>query len=163
MAEWHYVADGKPVGPITADDIHEKFRDGTIKRDTLVWSDGMPGWQAIHEIADFDTLTKKKLPPPIPGVPPAVPVAPEVPVVAVEEAAVPELEIDERPMTEQEREQIGLSNLRVSEPRIPWTRYFARTFDVSVLGTALITSTLLISRTSAFRSPFTCTPPTTGC
>lgn len=142
MAEWHYVADGKPVGPVTADDIHEKFHDGTIKRDTLVWSDGMPGWRAIHEIADFDTLTKKKLPPPIPGVPPAVPVAP---VVTVEEATVPELEIDERPITEQERERIGLSNLQVSEPRIPWTRYFARTFDVSVLGTALITSTLLIS------------------
>ena len=48
MAEWHYVADGKPVGPVTADDIHEKFRDGTIKPYTLVWSDGMPGWPSLH-------------------------------------------------------------------------------------------------------------------
>ncbi|CAI2934993.1 RDD family protein [Aminobacter niigataensis] len=147
MAEWHYVADGNPVGPVTADDIHERFRDGTIKRDTLVWTDGMPGWRAIHEIEDFDSLTKKKLPPPIPGVSPVVPEVPVIPVNAVEEAAhaVPHLEIDERPVSALERQQIELSNLRVSEPRIPWTRYFARTFDVSVLGTVLISSILLIS------------------
>lgn len=59
MAEWHYVADGKSVDPVTADDIHERFRDGTIDRDTLVWTDGMPDWQPIHEIEVFKSLTKR--------------------------------------------------------------------------------------------------------
>lgn len=147
MAEWHYVANGKAVGPVTADDIHGKFRDGTIRPDTLIWTDGMSGWQAIHEVGDFDSLTKKKLPPPVPGAPPAVPEAPVIPINAMEESAdaVLHLEIDERPVSALERQQIDLSNLRVSEPRIPWTRCFARTFDISVLGTVLITSTLLIS------------------
>ncbi|TIO30411.1 RDD family protein [Mesorhizobium sp.] len=142
MAEWHYVADGKPAGPVTADNIHEKFRDGTVERNTLVWTEGMPGWQPIHEVEDFSGLTKRSVPPPVPG---SLPAVPDVPISTVEADAVPELEIDEQPASAKEGEQIELSNLRVSEPRIPWSRYFARTFDVSVLGTVLITSSLLIS------------------
>lgn len=59
--------------------------------------------------------------------------------------SAPELEIGERPVSADEKEQIELSNLRVSEPKIPWSRYFARTLDVSILATVLLTSSLLIS------------------
>jgi hypothetical protein len=128
MAEWHYVVDGKPVGPVTTDDISQVFREGVVQHETLVWTEGMPEWRPIHEVEAFDSLTHKSAPPPLPGSPPAV--------LSVEPDPVSALDIDV---------QVKLSNLRVSEPRIPWTRYFARLFDISVLGTLILTAAMLVS------------------
>lgn len=136
MAEWHYVAGGQPVGPVAAEDIENRFQEGVIDRDTLVWSEDLPEWQPIRQVEAFDALTRKKAPPPIPGT-----VQPKA---SAEPDPVPFPENDEiasekEEASEEERNQIRLSNLRMSEPPIPWTRYFARTFDVSVLGTVLLT------------------------
>lgn len=129
MAEWHYVVDGTPVGPVTGEDVENRFRDGVIDRDTLVWSDGMPEWLPMHEIEAFKGLTRKSSPPPLPGSPAAVP--------TVEPNPVPGPDAEDA--SDAEKEQIRRSNLRMSEPPMPWTRYFARSFDVSVLGTVLLT------------------------
>lgn len=129
MGEWHYVVDGAPVGPVTWEDIENRFREGVIDRDTLVWSDGMSKWLPMHEVEAFKGLTRKSSPPPLPGSAATAPV--------VKPESVPEP--DAKDASDTEKEQIKLSNLRMSEPRIPWTRYFARTFDVSVLGTVLLT------------------------
>lgn len=135
MAEWHYVVDGAPVGPVGEDDVENRFREGVIDRDTLAWTEGMPEWLPLHEIDTFNRLTRKSSPPPLPGSIATVP--------TVEPDIVAEPDAEE--VSPAEKEQIRLSNLRMSEPRIPWTRYFARTFDVSVLGTVLLTTAFIAS------------------
>lgn len=133
MTEWHYVVDSTPVGPVTGKDVESKFREGVIDGDTLVWAEGMPEWLPMQKIEAFKGLTRKSSPPPLPGSSTAVP--------TVEPDPVSEPDADK--VSDAEKEQIRLSNLRMSEPRIPWTRYFARTFDVSVLGTVLLTTAFI--------------------
>ena len=135
MTEWHYMVGGKPVGPITADDIERKFREGVVQRDTLVWTEGMPEWRPMHEVDAFSSVTRKSSPPPIPGSPPVAP--------SVEPNPTSDSEIAESSV--KDREQIKLSNLRTSEPRIPWSRYFARMLDVSVLCSLILILSIVVS------------------
>ncbi len=41
---WYYVENGQQKGPVTQDQLDELARQGTIKADTLVWTDGMANW-----------------------------------------------------------------------------------------------------------------------
>lgn len=46
MAEQWYYADGKdPVGPFPAEHMTDMVRAGRIKPETMVWQDGMEGWE----------------------------------------------------------------------------------------------------------------------
>lgn len=43
--DWYY-ADGKdPIGPFPAERMQDMVRAGLIKRETMVWHDGMQGWE----------------------------------------------------------------------------------------------------------------------
>lgn len=127
MAEWHYAVGGQPVGPVEVEDVENMFRERIIDRDTLVWTEGMPGWRPMHEIPAFHGLTRQSLPPPLPDRLGSQAVEPDSAQLASSE------------MRAEDTEQVRLSNIRMSEPQIPWTRYFARVFDVAVLGSAVLT------------------------
>ncbi len=41
---WYYVENGQQKGPVTQDQLDELARQGTIKADSLVWTNGMANW-----------------------------------------------------------------------------------------------------------------------
>lgn len=44
MAEWYYAVSGSREGPVSAEQISELSRAGTIRGDSLVWREGMAEW-----------------------------------------------------------------------------------------------------------------------
>ncbi len=71
---WHYEHEGVPQGPFSVDKLRRAISVGTVNRRTLVWRQGMTGWQPLEEIADLSGLLRD-LPPPVPPpvLPPPVP------------------------------------------------------------------------------------------
>jgi len=63
---WHVAKDGATTGPFSRAAIGRMVTDGTLKRETLVWTAGQDGWQKAMDIADLSTLFTI-LPPPLPG------------------------------------------------------------------------------------------------
>jgi hypothetical protein len=61
-----YLAiDGKQAGPFVDSELRELISSGKFTRDTLVWKQGMPGWDKagnVPEVADLFGAA----PPPIP-------------------------------------------------------------------------------------------------
>ena len=50
MTSWFYASEGKQEGPFSADQFRDLVSQGVIQADTLVWSEGMSGWQKASEI-----------------------------------------------------------------------------------------------------------------
>ena len=46
---WYYVKDGKQQGPVSDEDFQHLVGSGSIRRDTLVWREGMPDWKVYAE------------------------------------------------------------------------------------------------------------------
>jgi uncharacterized membrane protein YhaH (DUF805 family) len=77
----YYFLDGarNQQGPVPADEVARLIRGGTIRRDTMVWSAGMPEWRSAGQVNDLAPLfTQAAPPPPRPSAPPppAFPSAP---------------------------------------------------------------------------------------
>lgn len=73
--DWYYHAPGEGrVGPLSADELRNRYRDRRIQRDTLVWREGLPEWQPLDRVADeLDLLAvtpDPARPPPLPPGPP---------------------------------------------------------------------------------------------
>ncbi|HEY1662132.1 MAG TPA: RDD family protein [Verrucomicrobiae bacterium] len=47
---WHYVEQGQQTGPFNDDQFAGLVRTGKIQPDTMVWREGMAGWQPYREI-----------------------------------------------------------------------------------------------------------------
>ena len=47
---WFYAANGQQQGPFPEEQLHDLIARGTVRSDTLVWSEGMAGWQKAGEI-----------------------------------------------------------------------------------------------------------------
>ena len=63
---YHVAVDGKPAGPFGAEQLRQQVADGTLTRGSLVWAQGMAGWQPAGEVADLAALFAAA-PPPLPG------------------------------------------------------------------------------------------------
>lgn len=63
MASWFYAAEGKQQGPFPEGQFRDLVAQGVVRPDTLVWTEGMAGWQKAAEIPGL-----------IGGGPPAMPV-----------------------------------------------------------------------------------------
>ncbi|MBR0824912.1 DUF4339 domain-containing protein [Bradyrhizobium manausense] len=50
MASWFYASEGKQQGPYQEAQFRELIAQGVVRADTLVWSEGMAGWQKAAEI-----------------------------------------------------------------------------------------------------------------
>jgi GYF domain 2 len=71
MAErsWFFASDGQQQGPVPETQLRDLIARGSVTPDTLVWSEGMAGWQKAGEIPGLMTGAR---PPAIPqaGPPP---------------------------------------------------------------------------------------------
>ena len=47
---WFYASEGQQQGPYPEAQLREFIARGTVTADTLVWSEGMAGWQKAGEI-----------------------------------------------------------------------------------------------------------------
>ncbi len=57
---WHVVIDKEDVGPLTAEQVREKFASGEVDADTYIWRDGYADWVrlgAVEEFADMEGAT----------------------------------------------------------------------------------------------------------
>ncbi|MDE5444502.1 DUF4339 domain-containing protein [Bradyrhizobium sp. CSA207] len=50
MASWFYASEGKQQGPYPEGQFRDLIAQGIVRPDTLVWSEGMAGWQKAAEI-----------------------------------------------------------------------------------------------------------------
>ncbi|MBC9882645.1 DUF4339 domain-containing protein [Bradyrhizobium sp. INPA01-394B] len=50
MASWFYASEGKQQGPYAEGQFRDLIAQGIVRADTLVWSEGMAGWQKAAEI-----------------------------------------------------------------------------------------------------------------
>jgi hypothetical protein len=67
---WFYAANGQQQGPFPEAQLRDLVTRGTVRADTLVWSEGMSGWQRAAEIPGL--MPAGSAPPsvPQPGGPP---------------------------------------------------------------------------------------------
>lgn len=59
---WHLVIDREQVGPMTAEEVHGKFRGGQIDADTYAWKEGFDDWVKLGTIDDFRDLVGPRPP-----------------------------------------------------------------------------------------------------
>jgi hypothetical protein len=64
MASWFYASEGKQQGPFPDVQFRDLVSRGVVRADTLVWTEGMAGWQKAAEIPGLMSGG---------GAPPAVP------------------------------------------------------------------------------------------
>jgi hypothetical protein len=57
--------DGKPTGPFDLATLKSMAIQGKLRRETLVWRQGMPGWAAAETVVELTTV--------LANVPPALP------------------------------------------------------------------------------------------
>jgi hypothetical protein len=63
---WFYASDGKQQGPYPEVQLRELIARGAVTADTLVWSEGMAGWQRAGDIPGLAPGASDR-PPAIPG------------------------------------------------------------------------------------------------
>jgi hypothetical protein len=51
--EWYVARNGTRVGPVTLDQLVDAARTGRLKKEDLVWSDGMQSWVPAATVPDF--------------------------------------------------------------------------------------------------------------
>jgi hypothetical protein len=68
---WFYASNGQQQGPYPDDQLRELIARGTVTADTLVWTDGMAGWQRAAEIPGLFSSASRPPAVPRPGVAPA--------------------------------------------------------------------------------------------
>lgn len=47
---WHYVEQGRQIGPVTEEQLSGLFQAGTINGETLVWRAGLTEWQPYNQV-----------------------------------------------------------------------------------------------------------------
>ena len=47
---WFFASDGKQYGPYPEPEFRNAIANGTVRADTLVWAEGMAGWQKAGDI-----------------------------------------------------------------------------------------------------------------
>src|SRR5512138_2455636 len=50
MSNWFYAANGQQQGPFGDAQLRDLITNGTVRADTLVWTEGMAGWQRAAEV-----------------------------------------------------------------------------------------------------------------
>lgn len=61
---WHIAKNGVTTGPFSKANLGRMAGDGSLKRDTFVWTVGLDGWKAASEIAELAQLFTIAPPPP---------------------------------------------------------------------------------------------------
>ncbi len=55
---WHLLhSDGRAEGPLLTEVIRLRLANGTLSSETLIWRPGMPKWDPIRTVAEFQTIS----------------------------------------------------------------------------------------------------------
>ena len=74
MSDWYYHSPGEGrVGPLGAEALREHFTAGRVRRDTLVWREGMAEWQPLERLSAELDIEPAQLYAPAPAMPPPLP------------------------------------------------------------------------------------------
>ncbi|MDJ1007830.1 MAG: SPFH domain-containing protein [Paracoccaceae bacterium] len=65
---WHIAKGGETSGPFSKADLGKMAADGTLTRETHVWTPGQDGWKIADEVDELAQLFTIMPPPPPPGV-----------------------------------------------------------------------------------------------
>lgn len=69
--QWYFAANGQQQGPYPEAQFRDLIASGTVRADTLVWTEGMAGWQKAAEIPGL--MASAAYPPSMrPGGPPSM-------------------------------------------------------------------------------------------
>lgn len=146
--QWYYSGDGAAVGPRTADDIEDLFVTRQITADTLVWRKGMADWVALGDTDEFAHLAD--------AAPPPLPLEARRQAMAVDGEGETLLDTrraddDGRAAAEDDRhegdDEPAFEPAAASAgPRLagPWERYFARSIDLTITLSVLLTGLYLV-------------------
>ena len=71
--QFHVVRDGQAEGPLEVAELGRRVEQGSLQRDTYVWSQGMRDWQPAGQVPALRFLFQQSpaVPPPVPGTPTA--------------------------------------------------------------------------------------------
>jgi hypothetical protein len=58
--------NGKPVGPLTLQQLEERIKAGATKRDDLVWKSGTPAWAQADTVPELGAVFQQAAPPKMP-------------------------------------------------------------------------------------------------
>lgn len=64
---WHIAENGKTTGPFSKARLGQMVADGSLKRETYVWTAGQDGWKAAQDVQELAQLFTVMPPPPPPG------------------------------------------------------------------------------------------------
>lgn len=146
---WYFVVEKKSIGPHPIDVIEKLFRAGKLSRNTFVWREGMPDWAPLESVDEFKKQLNLVSPPPIPGVQPtasanegslevesdrdSLPEKPDI----IEGTRDYQPEIEGTGDYQPENNQHGFALEQDRKVSGPWSRYFARMFDINVTAFAV--------------------------
>ena len=65
---WHIAENGKTTGPFSKARLGQMAADGSLTRETYVWTAGQDGWKHAEDVAELAQLFTIMPPPPPPGV-----------------------------------------------------------------------------------------------
>jgi membrane protease subunit (stomatin/prohibitin family) len=65
VAQYFIAVNGQQQGPYTEQALQQMVQQGTLKRDTLIWKQGMPSWSKAGDVAEVSPLFSA-VPPPLP-------------------------------------------------------------------------------------------------
>jgi membrane protease subunit (stomatin/prohibitin family) len=65
---WHIAESGKTTGPFSKARLGQMAADGSLTRETYVWTAGQDGWKRAEDVAELAQLFTIMPPPPPPGV-----------------------------------------------------------------------------------------------
>ncbi|WP_072387019.1 DUF4339 domain-containing protein [Hyphomicrobium sp. CS1BSMeth3] len=99
--DWYYATDGDAVGPVTLSDLERMARRGQLRREHLVWTASMSGWEPASSIAELWPA-----PPPLPPRPQPTPTASQA------RDAVPSVA---RPASEEGFQHIGVRHVETAD------------------------------------------------
>ena len=54
--KYYVVEDGKQTGPFDMETLKKKIEDGSLKKESLVWKDGMSKWKKAEEVEEINKL-----------------------------------------------------------------------------------------------------------
>lgn len=53
---WHLThKDGRQEGPLLTEEIRRRMADGSLTSDSLIWRPGMPKWEPMNSVPEFQT------------------------------------------------------------------------------------------------------------
>jgi hypothetical protein len=67
MALWYYGSSTGQHGPVEENEVRAMIASGGIGPQTLVWRDGMPAWQPLQNVPEFNGQMVMPYPPPAYG------------------------------------------------------------------------------------------------